>query len=444
MRIVLANSAFHTVGGSETYLLTLAEQILRLGHDVRIFANTAGDMAELARRQGIPVVTDPADLGEPADAVVTQDGAVAYELAAVWPQVPQVFVCHSSLFDFQQPPLVPGVASAVVVLNDRVRQRIEALDADLRIVRLRQPIDTQRFQPRSAPRSRPRRALILSNYLAAEGLRVLVETWQEAGVEVVQIGTGAQMSLSPEEGIDEADIVVGKGRVALEAMACGRPTYLYDMFGGDGWITPENYAAIEADGITGNQLERGTGVAQLRADLEEYDPELGRLGRELINRHHDARHHTHAILDLLHELAPTGRTQGPTLEAELGRQVRLRWAADGELFSLRTGVQQISAQARDCTDAYEAQLTHVANLEALVQQLNQDLAASQQDTAILRQIRTELETKVDELRERVKTNRQRLRQLRARLRAVEEEQSRPWWKRSRSLDENVPDEKAQG
>ena len=440
MRILLANSALHVVGGSETYLLTVAEQLVRLGHDVRIFARTAGDVAELARRQAIPVVTDEADLGEPADVVVSQDGAVAYALAAAWPHVPQVFVCHSSLFDFQQPPLVPGFVSAVVVLNDRVRRRVAALNADLRIVRLTQPIDTQRFQPQSAPAPRPRSALILSNYLAADARQVLVDTWQEAGVHVVQIGTPGRSTVAPEEGIAAADIVVAKGRAALEAMACGRPTYLYDVFGSEGWITPDNYAAIEADGITGNQGDPGTGSARLRADLEQYDPELGRLGRELICSHHDARHHAHALLDLMSEVVPIARP-GPTLESELGRQVSLRWAAEGELFAMRAGVQQISLEL---TQASSLALHHERRHDQLAQELElsrqhadnltRELELSRQDAESLRRLTAVREVHVGNLRDRTQLQRRRIRLLRSELKASRAKQQgrRGWSRRSRA------------
>src|SRR5262249_35932705 len=107
MRIVLATHSFDGVGGSEVYLLTLAEQLLRLGHGVTIYAVILGKMAELARARAIDIAPEAEDLSEHSDVAITQDVGVSYELAARWPRTPQVFVCHSSLFDFQLPPLVP-------------------------------------------------------------------------------------------------------------------------------------------------------------------------------------------------------------------------------------------------------------------------------------------------------------------------------------------------
>ena len=139
---------------------------------------------------------------------------------------------------------------------------------------------------------------MLSTYLDGAPRQALDEAWGRAGVELVSLGID-EVDLTPEVLIGTVDIVVGKGRVVLEAMSCGRPAYLYDSFGGDGWITPDSYAAIEADGFTGQLGDRGLDTDRLEADLEAYSPELGRLGREIVLRHHDARRHAHDVLDVL-------------------------------------------------------------------------------------------------------------------------------------------------
>jgi hypothetical protein len=242
MKIVLANNAFAGVGGRETYLLTVGEQLQRLGHEIMIYAMVCGPMADLATARGVPMARESSDLPQSCDVVLAQDAAMAYELGERWPKTPQVFVAHSPIFDLQLPPLVSGIAGAVVVLCDRVEKRIRAMNVSQEIVRLRQPIDAERLTPRGAPRSRPQRALLLGNYLQADVRRVIVDAWASEGIEVVQVGQPTVESLNPESDIAEADIVVGKGRAILDAMACGRPAYIYDMFGTDGWVTPEHYS----------------------------------------------------------------------------------------------------------------------------------------------------------------------------------------------------------
>ena len=73
---------------------------------------------------------------------------------------------------------------------------------------------------------------------------------------MVQVGSHTTPDPAPEDDIAAADIVVGKGRAVLDAMSCGRPAYVYDVYGADGWVTAETYDAIEADAIAGQALPR--------------------------------------------------------------------------------------------------------------------------------------------------------------------------------------------
>ncbi|MGH6825776.1 hypothetical protein [Methyloceanibacter sp.] len=352
MEIVLANDAFAGVGGSETYLLTVAEHLQRLGHEPTIYARICGPMADLAIARGVPVARQSSCLPSSCDVVVAQDGAMAYELGERWPEAPQVFVAHSPIFDLQLPPVFPGVASAIVVLSDRVEQRIRAMAGSQEIVRLRQPIDAERLFPRGAPRSRPQRALLLGNYLQADVRRVISDAWKSMGVEIVQVGQPTTELLDPESEIAAADIVVGKGRAVLDAMACGRPAYIYDMFGADGWVTPEHYHLQEADGFAGLALPVVLDEQKLRRDLNDYDPLMGQANRKLILMHHLASTHVHELVGLFRRLAP--RAPAPTLpHREFARLIRLRWGADAELIKLRLALASMSEKINALTTELE-------------------------------------------------------------------------------------------
>ena len=55
MRILLGTYQLDAWAGSETYLLTLAEQLQRLGHDTAISVAGLGGVADEAVRRGIDV-----------------------------------------------------------------------------------------------------------------------------------------------------------------------------------------------------------------------------------------------------------------------------------------------------------------------------------------------------------------------------------------------------
>ena len=181
MRVLLALNALG-IGGTETYVLTVAEQLDRLGHEPFIYSPEPGRGVDAARERALTVL-GPGELADGFDAALVQDSAVAYEVAEHCPRARSVFVAHSESFDPQAPPQLPGTVDLQVAMNDRVERRLRAFDGGGEIVRLRQPIDTDRFKsPRPLP-SRPKRALLFSNNPLTDRQAMLEEACQEAGLE---------------------------------------------------------------------------------------------------------------------------------------------------------------------------------------------------------------------------------------------------------------------
>ncbi len=343
MRIVLGTHSLRHAGGSETYLLTVAEHLQRLGHDVTIHAAETGAVSELAVARGIPVAGGEDELPARCDVVLTQDAGMAHVLAERYPGVPQALRAPSELYDVQLPPMVPGTTRVVVVVSDRVARRIGALDPVYPVVRLRHPIDTERLMALGAPREHPRRAVVLGNYLQGQRRRMLEETWGAAGIEIRVVGSGGTPDLEPAAELAAADIVVGKGRAVLDAMSCARPAYVYDEFGTDGWVTPAAYPAMEADGFAGQALARVARRDDLARDLAAYDPAMGVANRDLVLLHHKARDHAHELVGLFRSLAPDARPTS-TPGGEAARNVRLRWAADRDLAILRSAYGDVTGR----------------------------------------------------------------------------------------------------
>ncbi|HEU4598536.1 MAG TPA: hypothetical protein VFS26_02200 [Solirubrobacterales bacterium] len=324
MRLILASNHLG-LGGSESYLLTVAEQLERLGHETTLYTREPGAGADLARSRGFRVV-DESQLPDECDAALVQDAGVCLDLASRYPRSGQVFVAHSEVFDLQLPPQLEGLVSAVVVLSDRVADRLRALAVPPRVVRLRQPIDTERFVPGAPLPERPRRALLLSNNPVGDRLAMLESACAETGVELARVGGDAGQAGDPRSQLVDADVVIGYGRSILEAMACGRAAYVYDRHGCDGWVTADSYAEIEAGGFGGRTGRTIADREALAADLARFDPEMGPVNHDIVAAHHRANVHAQELVELLEGAgreAPV--THGP-LE-EMARLVRMEWRA---------------------------------------------------------------------------------------------------------------------
>jgi hypothetical protein len=319
MRVLIALARF-MLGGTETYSVTVAEQLEQLGHSTTLLAAEASPAGRaLAASRSVALsVGEPAEL-DAFDVALVQDAASAYMLASRRPDLRQVFVMHG-LVAYEHPPAGLDPPPTVVVLNDRIGRHVAALASRPPTVRMRQPIDLERFRPRGGSSRRARRVLLLSNYLNGARLRMLEEACGDLGLELTRIGGAAGQIADPQAEMAAADIVVGYGRSVIESMAMGRAAYVWDRGGGDGWVTPESYAAIEADGFSGAATGAVVDAERLRADLSGYRPELGAHGFDLVRMHHSAAKHTEALISLLDEASAPGG--GDSLDT-LSRLVRL-------------------------------------------------------------------------------------------------------------------------
>jgi len=322
---VIAHRSLATPGGSETFLITVAEHLARLGHEVVVHALELGLAAKLARERAIHVVDSATQLPVETDATIAFDRMMAIDLARAYPRAARIFAMHNTE-DAWLPPPAEGIVTATIAPNDRLATLARGSVGAGEVVRIRQPIDLRRFSPRGWAREAPRQVLLIGNYLGVSGQRVdqLREAWAKPEMEWRRLGVPVPTTEVAEE-IAKADIVVGYGRSILEAMACGRPAYVHDHSGSDGWVTAESYDRLEADGFSGTGVRRTPSVDQLRQDLLRYDTALGRVGQDLARTHHDARLVAAELIALVRRLEPPSSPYDPAA------LMALRNLAEGQL-----------------------------------------------------------------------------------------------------------------
>ena len=170
---------------------------------------------------------------------------------------------------------------------------------------------------------------------------------------------------------DDAELVLGRGQAVVEALAEGRAAYVYGDDGGDGWVTPERYEALEADGFSGRLEPTATTFERLRDDLEGYDPALGPAGRELAQAH-DARAHAQQLVAAFDEVKPRRDPVDAPLR-ELARLVRLESATARRATTAAARVQAADARRRELEQQLAAAKAASAGLEARLAELERAL-----------------------------------------------------------------------
>jgi hypothetical protein len=359
VRVLIAYESLVDYAGTETYILTIARQLLALGHEVVVYARTLGPMADFMRAEKIAVIGEADALPEACDAVLAQDAASAYEMRDRYPDAACVCTVHSRGFALSIPPQVGGICGAVVVFNDRVRRFVEQAAFHAPIVRLRQPIELKRFGVLGRQSTGLHRALVLSNYLRGPQAQLLKDACANVGAELVTVGAHGAPMARPEHAIADADMVFGLGRSILEAMAGRRAAYVYGVAGVDGWVTPDNYAGLEADGFAGQVSGDVPSLGRLTADLRSWSPAMGVDNRALALQH-GTSDHVAELVALLRDLGAPKR-QPLNHHEELARLVRLEWDVQSRLRAvveenrtLRARVEDLSREGTDVRTALAA------------------------------------------------------------------------------------------
>jgi hypothetical protein len=350
MQIVLGTLEFGAIGGAATYTLTVAGELQLLGHEVTIFAGETGELAGAAEDRGIRVASGEGALPDDCDVIYAQDRATAYLLADRFPGRPQALCMHSgsSELDRWQPPQLPGIVGAVVVLHERLARRAAAFAQHEEIVRLRQPVDLARFAQRGMIGESPRRVLLLGNNLNGDRREHLLRAFEEIGADHVERGRyGSRSTLNPEQEINQVDIVIGSGRSIVEAMACGRAAFVYDSLGGDGWVTSQSYPALEEINFA---HASGDGALltpeKVTAALQEYRQSMGSVNLDLARLHHSASRHAEELVALFERLEPMNPPANTPLR-ELARMSRVQWQTESRALGHAHEARLLSSKLQD-------------------------------------------------------------------------------------------------
>ena len=383
MQIVLTALTLGTPGGMQSYLLAVAPQLERLGHQVTLYAPEQGTMAEVARSRGLRVARQEDDLPASCDAVFSQDAVTAVATAGRYPGAVRIIVVHSAEFDVHLPPGLDGVVHGAVALNDAVARRLSALALALPVTRLRQPIDTDRLRAVGVASERPGKVLLLGNYLGGATRDSMARVCEAEGLGWRQIGVHGDLLPDPAEAIAEADVVIGQGRSVLDAMAGGRAAWVYGPIAGDGWVTPGTYPDLEADGFRGRATDVVVDAAAFGRDLARYRAAMGADNRKLITLHHSAYEHAIELITLLEPLVPVRPAPvGVPLE-ELARLLRCQYDAQSTLEATTNHLRQVREQLQATEAALADATSAVAGIEGALRTSDAELAAAREEARLL-------------------------------------------------------------
>lgn len=262
-KILFSNFCLSTRSGTETFLWDLARGLKAQGCDCGIYTPRPGAFAEEFRRMGIPVWQHLEHITMKPDVLHCQHTVESKGLIEKFPDIPALFMVHDAKSWHDTVP-EGSRWSAVVAVDDACCARImgeTGLTPD-QIDVIHNSVDTALLLPRGPLPARPLKAAIFTSYAVNdEHVKTARRVCARLGIAFDELGPAAgKIVTDPQNWLPRYDLVFGKARCALEAMAVGCAVILIGSEGVGEMVTPENFAEFK---------KRNFGFSLLRPDLDQ-------------------------------------------------------------------------------------------------------------------------------------------------------------------------------
>lgn len=228
MKVLLTNHSLMYVGGTEKWTYTMAKCLHDRGHDVEVFSFLEGTTSERIK----PYAKVISEIGTGYNVVWANHNTCQYQVLNL--DCPKVFTSHGPAHPFEAP--LAG-ADHYVSVSRETRSKYASFCPKV----ITNGVDLDLFRPH---RKQKKHAVIATK---DKNTGVLVANClSEMGWTFDAFHYTTSPVWDPSEKMNEAQVVIGCGRTAIEAMASGCDVLVLDARNTsksprtDGWITEDN------------------------------------------------------------------------------------------------------------------------------------------------------------------------------------------------------------
>jgi len=208
-------------------------------------------------------------------------------LLEMFPEIPALFMVHDSRSWHDRVPTVSRL-SALVAVDDVCLERIireTGLPSNQCDV-IHNSVDMSLFSPRGPLPDRPLKAAIFTSNAANDHhVQAVREVCGRLGIALDELGPAAgRFVTDPENWLPSYDLVFGKGRCALEAMAVGCAVILIGSEGVGELVTPDNFHEFKKRNFGFSLLLPGMDQNFLEDQIRSYSASKASEVQKLVHR----------------------------------------------------------------------------------------------------------------------------------------------------------------
>ena len=275
MKILMTSYELDSFSGAPLFARDLSKALRERGHDVALYSPFWGRLSANMLKDGFNIARSLKDLNFAPDIIHGNHMVSLLQALKRFPGVPGVHVQHGIGSPLTSVPI--NRIYRYVAVDDLCRRDLAGCPSVTpdRISVLLNFVDLDQFPGRSQLPSKPRRALIFSNYAdASTHLPVIASACQTRGIPYDTVGAGVSRTVeAPAKILLNYDLVFAKARCAIEAMATGAAVILCDRQGLGGLVTTSNFDAFRQLNFGHATLAQPLDADKIVGEIARYDAE---------------------------------------------------------------------------------------------------------------------------------------------------------------------------
>jgi hypothetical protein len=290
MKILFGMNQFSGLVGGSLLPLEVAEYLQSLGHECLIGAHYIADpLQTIAHDANLPLVGDLSTVRAfDFDLVWLQNQTAPLLDYGIGPSSRRrtlfVFAHLSTRTHLEYPGLFHEPALADITLANSAETRAHLIELGIRDDRIEvfpNPAPLTFWADRkTAVDDSLKSATLVSNHPPEEILEVLA-ILERRGVAVQRIGRGGEARRVTTDLLAGTQMVIAIGKTVQYALARGMPAYVYDRFGGPGYLSEANFASAAHFNFSGRCCNRKIEAAAIAAEIIDRFQEAARFVRSL-------------------------------------------------------------------------------------------------------------------------------------------------------------------
>lgn len=281
-RVLLTNFFFAKYTGSELHILEMARLFEKHGYEVTIavYQKAYPLMEESGTIRVVDVLKEELEYVH-YDIVFAQHFSVLDYLCCRYDITYKKLIVSklSVISELENLPVCTSEADLILCVSDESAKEVHKLIGDDSKVRVfKNSVGEEFFDAYSVvPHNvKPKKIAIISNHVVDE-LRELPQVMRE-DCEIDYIGVEFTPKVVNAELLQKYDLIITIGRTVQQCFASGIPVYVYDCFGGPGYIHDDNFEEAEANNFSGRGNFGKKTALELKEDIElNYEKNLANL-----------------------------------------------------------------------------------------------------------------------------------------------------------------------